>query len=52
MGDSEVKEVNFMRYCWLCKFGPRNEKLDPCNICLEVAMREGTEVPEYFVEGK
>jgi len=51
-GNSENKQVNFMKYCWLCKYGSRKENMDPCNICLEVAMREGTEVPEYFEEDK
>lgn len=52
MGDSELKEVNFMTYCWMCIFGPRDEKYYPCNYCLEVAMRPGTEVPEMFEEGR
>lgn len=48
MGDSELKEVNFMKYCWECTYGPRNEKLEPCNSCLEISMRQGTEVPVFF----
>lgn len=52
MGNSENKQVNFMKYCFLCKYRSRKENLDPCNVCLEIAMREGTEVPEYFEEGK
>ena len=48
MGNSENKEVNFMKYCFTCKYGTRDGKLDPCNTCLEIAMREGTEVPEYY----
>lgn len=48
--DSSYKEVNFMKYCFLCKHGTKKEKMDPCNSCLEVGMREGTEVPEYFEE--
>lgn len=50
MGDSELKEVKFMKYCERCKYGPRNEKYDPCNYCLEVSMRLGTEVPEEYEE--
>lgn len=48
MGNSELKEVNFTKYCFRCKYDTLNEKLDPCNKCLEVSMREGTEVPERY----
>ena len=52
MGNPELKEVNFMKFCWECKYGPRKETLEPCNSCLEISMREGTEVPIFFMEGK
>ena len=51
-GNSENKEVNFMKYCFICMYGPRDEKLEPCNSCLEISMREGTEVPIFFTEAK
>ena len=54
-GDSELKEVRFDKWCEKCK----HQKLDvdhvdiskttePCNSCLEIGMREGTEKPEYW----
>ena len=52
MGDPELKEVNFMKFCWLCKYGNRSEKYEPCNTCLELGMAEGTEKPIFFEEEK
>lgn len=48
MGDSELKEVRFAIYCRSCKHQKLHEKQDPCNDCLEVSMREGTEKPEFW----
>lgn len=48
MGDSELKEVRFTTYCKTCKYQKRHEAQDPCNECLEIGMREGTEKPEYW----
>lgn len=48
--NSEYKEVNFKNYCDKCRHRDLNEKMDPCNDCLEIGMREGTSKPEYFEE--
>ena len=47
MGDSKLKEVNYVTYCESCKHKDKNDYESPCNECLEAhdAMREGTEVP-------
>ena len=58
MGDSELKEVRFDKYCKTCKHYANKfpnedfsfEAQEPCNTCLEVGMREGTEKPEYWEE--
>lgn len=47
-GHAELKEVQFDIYCKRCKYRDYKEAQDPCNDCLEVAMREGTHVPEYW----
>lgn len=56
------KEVRFDKYCQTCKYNDpkekHNEKYDittkeeyvPCCYCLETAVREETEVPEYWEE--
>ena len=49
-GNSEYKEVDFKSYCDKCKHRDIHEKMDPCNDCLEIGMREGTSKPEYFEE--
>ena len=50
MSDSELKEVRFDVYCRSCKYHKYREEQDPCNECLEVGMREGTEKPENWEE--
>ena len=50
IASSEFKEVDFKHYCQKCKYRDLQEKMDPCNECLEVGMREGTNKPEYFTE--
>ena len=50
MGDSELKEVRFDKYCKTCKHYILEEYKDPCNECLEIGMREGTEKPDRYVE--
>lgn len=52
MSDASMKEVNFMKYCIDCKYSSLNERMDPCNWCLEIGMREDTEKPEFFEEGR
>lgn len=48
MEGSEFKEVRFDIYCHTCKYRMLLEVKDPCNECLKVAMREGTEVPDKY----
>lgn len=48
--DAQFKFVDFHVYCKKCKHRDKDEKLDPCNECLEVGMREGTAKPEFFEE--
>ena len=48
MGDPELKEVRFDIYCASCRYHERHEYYDPCTSCMEIAMREGTEKPEYY----
>lgn len=50
MIEAQYKFVDFKKYCKLCKHEKKDEKLDPCNECLEVGMREGTSKPEYYEE--
>lgn len=45
MGDSQLKEVNFHKYCRKCENRGVKDYDDPCNTCLETGMRKGTEVP-------
>ena len=40
--------VRFDIYCNKCKYKDRDERLNPCNECLEVGARENTHVPEYW----
>lgn len=61
MSDNE-KEVRFDKYCERCKYwdpnGKYNEIYDivvseeyaPCCYCLETAVRDETEVPQYWEE--
>lgn len=50
--DENLKEVRFDIYCGKCKYSARDEAKDPCNECLEVGMRDGTHVPEYWEGNK
>lgn len=52
MGDSNMKEVDFSKYCETCKYGELEEKYDPCNDCLDICVREGTEKPECYEEAE
>lgn len=44
------KEVNFAKYCPLCKEAERNEQEEPCNECLQHPAQEWTTKPVYFKE--
>lgn len=58
--ENNLYEVRFDVWCKLCKHYEHKfpehadefsfEAQEPCNTCLEVAMREGTRKPEYWEE--
>lgn len=48
--NNNLKEVAFALYCGKCENKDLEGYKSPCNECLEVPMREGTSVPEYYVE--
>lgn len=48
MGDSNLKEINFVEYCRTCKYRDKKDYEPPCDECLEVGMRKGTCVPERW----
>ena len=45
MNEADTKFVKFHRYCRTCKNYKTEEYKEPCNECLEVPARLGTEVP-------
>lgn len=54
-GNSELKMVRFDKWCKTCKHQAINvdnvdisKSTEPCNTCLEIGAREGTEKPEYW----
>ncbi len=50
MADNNYKEVDFEKYCKICKHEKLDEYKDPCNECLESGMNEGTEKPVLWEE--
>lgn len=50
MGNINLKEVDFGKYCVSCKYNKLEEKYDLCNNCLDICAREGTEKPECYEE--
>ena len=51
MNDNDsTKFVSFEKYCNTCKYQKTPATHDPCNDCLAVGAREGTEVPENWKE--
>ena len=46
--DSHFKEVYFDNFCAKCKHKELDEKLDPCNECLEYGAREDTHTPLHY----
>ena len=42
------KEVDYHKYCRLCRFQDISPTMDPCNECLEVPGREWSHMPEFF----
>lgn len=47
MSDS-TKLINFEKYCPICEFWDRTGVDKPCDTCLSIPAREGTEKPEKF----
>lgn len=45
IGDSEIKEVRFDKYCESCKNWNDGKELPVCDECLEKFTRRGTEKP-------
>lgn len=45
VGDSEIKEVRFDKYCPSCKHWNNGKDNVWCDECLDEFMREGTEKP-------
>lgn len=48
----ELVFVEFSKYCDICKYKDLPETKDPCNECLGVPARYGTEKPEKWEEKK
>lgn len=46
-----LKEVNYARYCRVCKHRKVKETEDPCNECLAEGARIDTHKPRYFEKG-
>ena len=46
----QYKIVKYDVYCPKCKYEKLDERLDPCNECLDYGAREGTEIPMKFEE--
>ena len=48
----EVKHilVDFQKYCDKCKYKDLDEKMDPCNECLDYGANENSEVPVNFAK--
>ena len=47
---TQYKVVKFDVYCPKCKYNKLDERLDPCNECLDYGALEGTEIPMKFEE--
>ena len=45
---TQYKIVKYDVYCPKCKYEKLDERLDPCNECLDYGAREGTEIPMKF----
>lgn len=50
MDGSELKEVQFYKWCKECEYYKKPQEEEPCNSCLEHGMRIGTEKPECYRE--
>ena len=45
-----TKFVAFDQYCPTCKYSETSATHDPCNDCLAIGGRDGTDKPEYYKE--
>ena len=50
MRENNEKEVNFHDFCPKCAFCDTSETAEPCDSCLEIGAKEGSVVPENYVE--
>lgn len=48
--EDDYKEVRFDLYCRFCKYYNREERMDPCNECLESGMNQNSSKPVFFKE--
>ena len=48
--EDSTKFVDFGTYCKTCKNEGKTADEEPCDRCLEVPAREGTEVPECWIK--
>ena len=47
-----TKEVDFAKYCKICKFGPKEEHEDPCDECLTQPWIENSHKPVKYKEAE
>lgn len=52
MEETNLFEVDFHKYCPMCKYNDAREVDDPCNECIENCVRVGTRKPEFFKEAE
>lgn len=48
--DSDLREVNFEKYCGICKYADCPEHEDPCFECLDNPLNYYTEKPVKWEE--
>lgn len=48
--DFNDMEVDFKKYCALCKYKDLKDYEDPCNECFDYPVNEGTRKPMCFEE--
>lgn len=49
MTEENTKFVDFEKYCAACKHRELDEYKDPCNQCLEIGARVGTDKPDNYI---
>ncbi len=50
--NTRYRFVNFAYWCPKCKYGEQDEKMDPCNDCLNFGGNVETSQPVEFVKKK